>query len=106
MTWLQCVPQRGYDSEVKAPQEYNNQGCGQKLPAGSFGPDFNKNQGRMLLGFHKTRASCSKLCCHHCRSFGGKLPFWQVEPLLRSGTGLPDPYLPYCNNRQEGSRAE
>ncbi|CAE7678013.1 unnamed protein product [Symbiodinium sp. CCMP2456] len=30
---------------VKAPQEYDNQGCGQKLPAGSFGPDFNKNQG-------------------------------------------------------------
>ena len=31
--------------KVKAPQEYDNQGCGQKLPAGSFGPDFNKNQG-------------------------------------------------------------
>ena len=37
-------------SQVKAPQEYDNQGCGQKLPEGSFGPSFNKNQGRMADG--------------------------------------------------------
>ncbi|CAJ1403047.1 unnamed protein product [Effrenium voratum] len=30
---------------VKAPQEYDNQGCGQKLPMGSFGPDFNRRGG-------------------------------------------------------------
>lgn len=30
---------------VKAPQEFSNQGCGQKLPDGSFGPEFNKNGG-------------------------------------------------------------
>ncbi|CAJ1361873.1 unnamed protein product [Effrenium voratum] len=30
---------------VKAPQEYDNQGCGQKLPAGSFGEGFNQNGG-------------------------------------------------------------
>eukprot|EP00438_Fugacium_kawagutii_P002998 Skav233477 [mRNA] locus=scaffold1310:5924:14162:+ [translate_table: standard] len=27
---------------VKAPQQYDNQGCGQKLPQGSFGPAFNR----------------------------------------------------------------
>ncbi|CAK9039163.1 Probable glycosidase C21B10.07 [Durusdinium trenchii] len=30
---------------VKAPQEFSNQGCGQKLPEASFGPAFNKNGG-------------------------------------------------------------
>lgn len=30
---------------VNAPNEYNNQGCGQKMPKGSFGPPFNKNGG-------------------------------------------------------------
>ena len=30
---------------MKAPQEFNNQGCGQKLPDGSFGSKFNKNGG-------------------------------------------------------------
>jgi len=30
---------------VKAPQEFSNQGCGQRLPDGSFGPEFNKNGG-------------------------------------------------------------
>jgi len=30
---------------VKAPQQYDNQGCGQKLPKGSFGPAFNSAGG-------------------------------------------------------------
>eukprot|EP00930_Biecheleria_cincta_P101944 TRINITY_DN9359_c0_g2_i1.p1 TRINITY_DN9359_c0_g2~~TRINITY_DN9359_c0_g2_i1.p1 ORF type:complete len:635 (-),score=72.48 TRINITY_DN9359_c0_g2_i1:214-2118(-) len=30
---------------VNAPNEYNNQGCGQKMPDGSFGPGLNKNGG-------------------------------------------------------------
>ena len=30
---------------MKAPQEFNNQGCGQKLPDGSFGSKFNQNGG-------------------------------------------------------------
>ena len=32
-------------SKVKAPQQYDNQGCGQKLPKGSFGPAFNRAGG-------------------------------------------------------------
>lgn len=32
-------------NEVKAPQQYDNQGCGQKLPKGSFGPAFNSAGG-------------------------------------------------------------
>jgi hypothetical protein len=34
------------DFQVKAPQEFPNQGGGQNLPDGSFGPEFNKNGGR------------------------------------------------------------
>jgi len=30
---------------VNAPNEYNNQGCGQKMPDGSFGPGLNANGG-------------------------------------------------------------
>lgn len=30
---------------VGAPNEYNNQGCGQKMPDGSFGPPLNNNGG-------------------------------------------------------------
>ena len=37
-------------SKVKAPQQYDNQGCGQKLPKGSFGPAFNRAGGRYATG--------------------------------------------------------
>lgn len=39
------LPTAMHNAKVKAPQEFSNQGCGQRLPDGSFGPEFNKNGG-------------------------------------------------------------
>lgn len=57
-------------AEVKAPQQYDNQGCGQKLPKGSFGPAFNRAGGVKCLGLEANSTP-------------------QAAPLWPSGTPLP-----------------
>ncbi|CAK9070210.1 unnamed protein product [Durusdinium trenchii] len=41
--------QKAKNCWVKAPQQYDNQGCGQKLPKGSFGPAFNRAGGGTFI---------------------------------------------------------
>ena len=71
---------------MKAPQEFSNQGCGQRLPDGSFGPEFNKNGG--LGNWQK----------HHRTEFSLKC----VENALRDRIVVH--YLNQFANDQKGTR--